>query len=95
MDKALPLELLYNISKYLPAEDYFRFRRCSTSTLGLKSLIAVTFEEYQMLAIKFDDVFQSRLVVNLKDDHIHSDSIKFLVRNLHQLESWKANMRGK
>jgi ankyrin repeat protein len=54
--------------------------------LGLKGLIAVTFEEYQILTRKYVETFQSRLVVSLKDDHIHSNSIKFLVENLHQLE---------
>jgi hypothetical protein len=86
MDRELPLELLYEISNYLPIEDYLRFQRCSLRTLGIKSLTAVGFEEYQLLASKYNDVFQNRLVVTLKDAHIYSDSIYFLVRKLHQFE---------
>jgi hypothetical protein len=70
----------------LPAEDYLRFRRCSTATSGLKSLIAVGFEEYQILTMKYDEVFQGRLVVSLKDNQIYGESLKFLVTHLHQLE---------
>lgn len=47
MDRMLPLELLYDISNHLPAEDYLRFRMCCTATSGVKRLIAVSYEDYQ------------------------------------------------
>jgi hypothetical protein len=39
MDRMLPLELLYDISNHLPAEDCLGFRMCCT--------IAVSYEDYQ------------------------------------------------
>jgi hypothetical protein len=56
MDQALPLELLYNISKSA-CRGLSSLSKVQHKYIGLKSLIAVTFEEYQMLTIKFDDVF--------------------------------------
>jgi hypothetical protein len=76
VDRKLPLELICHISQYLPAEDYLRFQRCGSRSLGRKSLIAE----------KYNDVFQNRLVATLEDDHIHIDSFMFLVTKSHQLE---------
>jgi N12 class adenine-specific DNA methylase len=86
VDRILPLELICHISQYLPAEDYLRFQRCGSRTLGRKSLIAEIFEEYQRLTEKYNDVFQNRLVATLEDDHIHIDSFMILVTKSHQLE---------
>jgi ribosomal protein L40E len=47
MDRLLPLELICEISEYLSPEDCLRFRRCSTRTLRLKSLIAVSKHAFE------------------------------------------------
>jgi hypothetical protein len=38
------------------------------------------------MTYKYNDVFQCRLFVSLKSDHIDSESVKSLFNHLHQLE---------
>jgi hypothetical protein len=54
--------------------------------MGLTSVVCVSFAEYQTLTFKFNNVFTRKLLVSLKNQDVHSVSIKFLVMNLQQLE---------
>jgi F-box domain len=85
MDRILPLELLYEICQHLSVKNFLRFRKCSTRTLYLNIVKDVTFNDYKVLTRKHILVFRYRLAVTLKHQHIHRESIKFLIDNLLQL----------
>jgi Ankyrin repeats (3 copies) len=87
MDKVLPLELLYKITKYLKAKDYVRLRMCSSQTFRLREVVLVDFDEYEELTDDdVQDTFATRHILQLRDCSINSMSFRYAALKRHSFE---------